>query len=109
MGQVIGYFDSGYSLPVLAGAYLRQDIWSILTGQSISASSRTLAEDTVIVKYLLGNVYGILPDDATVKANADAMHNEVFQGTWLAQLALSNAGQSHIGLVGLASTGLVYA
>jgi len=108
MGQVIGFFDSEYSMQVLAGAYLRQDIWSILTGQHINASSRTLAEDTVIVKYLLTNVYGITPDDATLKANADVMHNEALQGAWLAQLALSNAGQNHIGLVGLASTGLTY-
>jgi hypothetical protein len=92
----------------LSGALLRLDIWSILTGQSIKPASRTLAEDTVIVKYLLGNVYGLVPDDATVKANADVMHSEAFQGTWLAQLALSNAGQNHIGLVGLAATGVAY-
>ena len=108
LGSVIGLFDSGYSMPVLSGALLRLDIWSILTGQNVKPASRTLAEDTVIVKYLLSNVYGLVADDATVKANADAMHNEASQGTWLAQLALSTAGQSHIGLVGLAATGLTY-
>jgi len=108
LGSVIGLFDAGYSMPTLAGALLRLDIWSILTGQPIPPASRTLAQDTVIVKYLLSNVYGLTADDATVKANADVMHNEASQGTWLAQLALSNAGQNHIGLVGLASAGFTY-
>lgn len=108
LGSVIGLIDSGYSVPVLAGALLRLDIWSILTGQSIPAASRTLVEDTAIVNYLLTNVYGTAPDTTTLKANADAMHSEASQGDWLAQLALSSAGQSHIGLVGLAATGLNY-
>ena len=95
-------------MPVLSGALLRLDIWSILTGQSIPTASRTLAQDTAIVKYLLSNLYGTVADDATVRANAEVMHNEASQGTWLAQLALSTAGQSHIGLVGLAATGLAY-
>jgi len=109
LGSVIGLFDAGYSMPTLAGALLRLDIWSILTGQPVKTAARTLAEDTAIVKYLLSNVYGLVADEATVKANADVMHNEASQGAWLAQLAQSNAGQSHIGLMGLASTGLVYA
>lgn len=108
LGSVIGLFDLGYSMPVLSGALLRLDIWSILTGQSIPTASRTLAQDTAIVKYLLSNLYGTVADDATVRANAEVMHNEASQGTWLAQLALSTAGQSHIGLVGLAATGLAY-
>ena len=101
IGAVIGLFDAGYSMPVLSGALLRLDIWSILTGQNIKAASRTLAEDTTVVNYLMTNVNGVAPDAATLKANADTMHNEVSQGAWLAQLALSSAGQNHIGLVGL--------
>ena len=101
IGAVIGLFDAGYSMPVLSGALLRLDIWSILTGQNIKAASRTLAEDTAVVNYLMTNVNGVAPDAATLKANADTMHNEVSQGAWLAQLALSSAGQNHIGLVGL--------
>jgi hypothetical protein len=95
-------------MPILAGALLRLDIWSILTGQTVRAASRTVAEDAAIVKYLLSNVYGLTADDATVKANADVMHNEASQGAWLSQLALSATAQNHIGLVGLASTGLTY-
>ena len=108
MGAVISLFDAGYSMADLAGALLRLDIWSILTGQSISASSRTLAEDTAIVKYLLSNVYGLTPDDVTLKANADVMHNEKSQGGWLAGLAGASAGQNHIGLQALAQKGLAY-
>jgi hypothetical protein len=39
---------------------------------------------------------------------ATALHNETSQGAWLAQLAASTAGQTHIGLTGLANTGLDY-
>ena len=109
LGSVIGLFDLGYSTADLSGALLRLDIWSILTGQNIKPAGRTLAENTAIVNYLMTNVNGTAPDAATLKSNADVMHSEAFQGAWLAQLALSNAGQSHIGLIGLASTGLVYA
>ena len=109
LGSVIGLFDLGYSTADLSGALLRLDIWSILTGQNIKPAGRTLAENTAIVNYLMTNVNGVAPDAATLKSNADVMHSEAFQGAWLAQLALSNAGQNHIGLVGLASTGIVYA
>lgn len=113
VGTVIGLFDQGYSLSTLAGALLRLDIWSILTGQSIRTTApyttRTLAEDTLIANYLLNNVNGSIPDANTLKTAAEAIHTETSQGTWLAQLASSSAGQSHIGLVGLASTGVAYA
>ena len=108
LGSVISLFDSGLSMSTLAGALLRLDIWSILTSQAIPAASRTLAQDSAIVNYLMTNVNGVAPDSAVLKSNADVMHNEASQGTWLAQLALSSAGQTHIGLVGLAATGLTY-
>jgi serralysin len=108
LGSVIGLFDLGYSTADLSGALLRLDIWPILTGQNIKAAGRTLAENTAIVNYLMTNVNGVAPDAATLKSNADVMNGEPFQGAWLAQLALSTAGQSHIGLVGLASTGLIF-
>jgi hypothetical protein len=112
MGAVIDLFDQGYSLSILAGALLRLDIWSILTGQSVATTSpytpRTLAEDTAIANYLLTNVNGAAPDATTLQTAADALHNETSQGAWLAQLAASTAGQVHIGLTGLANTGLDY-
>jgi Bacterial Ig-like domain len=108
IGTVIGLFDAGYSMPVLSGALLRLDIWSILTGQSVKAAARTLAEDTAIVNYLMTNVNGTAPDAVTLKTNADNMHSEALQGAWLSQLALSSAGQIHIGMVGLAATGVIF-
>ena len=112
VGAVIGLFDQGYGLSTLAGALLRLDIWSILTGQKISTtapySARTLAEDTVIANYLLTNVNGSAPDSNALASAADALHNESSQGVWLAQLSASSAGQTHIGLVGLASSGMAY-
>jgi len=112
VGAVIGLFDQGFALNVLAGALLRLDIWSILTGQSVTTSApytpRTLAEDTAIANYLLTNVNGAAPDANTLQTAAAALHNETSQGAWLAQLAASTAGQTHIGLAGLANTGLDY-
>lgn len=112
LGTVISFFDAGYTMPELAGALLRLDIWSQLTGQNISTTSsyapRSLAEDTVIANYLLTNVNGSAPSASALKTAAELLHLEPFQGTWLAQLAQSNAGQSHIGLVGLAATGIAY-
>ena len=112
VGAVIGLFDQGYSLSILSGALLRLDIWSILTGQSVTTSApytpRTLAEDTAIANYLLTNVNGAAPDANTLQTAAAALHNETSQGAWLAQLAASTAGQTHIGLAGLANTGLDY-
>jgi len=112
VGVVIGLFDQGYTLSVLAGALLRLDIWSILTGQGVATTApytpRTLAEDTVIANYLLTNVNGVAPNSNTLQTAATALHNETSQGAWLAQLAASTAGQTHIGLTGLANTGLDY-
>ena len=112
IGTVIDLFDRGYSMSELAGALLRLDIWSQLTGQNISTTSpyapRSLAEDTVIANYLITNVNGSAPSASALKTAAELLHLEPFQGAWLAQLAQSNAGQSHIGLVGLAATGIAY-
>ena len=112
LGNVIDLFDHGYSMTDLAGALLRLDIWSILTGQSISTKSpfgvRSLAEDTAIAKYILTNAFGIPPDATTLNNAAQALYTEPTQGTWLGQIATSSAAQAHIGLLGLAATGMMY-
>ena len=112
VGVVIGLFDQGYTLGILAGALLRLDIWSILTGKNVSTTApytpRTLVEDTAIANYLLTNVNGVAPNSNTLQIAANALHTETSQGAWLAQLAASTAGQTHIGLTGLANTGLDY-
>lgn len=113
IGNVIGLFDQGYTISDLAGALLRLDIWSVLTGQTVGTktpySPRSLDDDSAIANYILSNVYGFAPDPVTLNNAAYALLNEPTQGTWLAQVAASNAGQAHIGLIGLANTGLAYA
>jgi hypothetical protein len=100
LGSVIGLFDAGYSLKDLSGAILRLPIWDILAGVS---------DNTHIAQYLLTNVNGHAPDQATLAAAVDALNSESFHGDWLATLAASTANQTHVGLVGLTQSGLTYA
>ena len=100
LGTVINLFDQGYSLKDLSGAILRLPIWNILTGKE----APTKAD---VATYLINNVYGT-PDAATLQAGIAAMSNEASQGEFLASLAQSASGQSHIGLTGIQTTGLVY-
>jgi len=112
IGTVIELFDRGYSMSDLAGAILRLDIWSMLTGQLISTKSpfaaRSLAENTLIANYILSNVNGAPPEPVVLNNAAQALYTEATQGAWLGQLAASSAAQTHIGLVGLTATGMMY-
>jgi Ca2+-binding RTX toxin-like protein len=101
LGTVIGFFEGGFTMTDLSGALLRLPIWDVLTG-------RTAPTNTDIANYLLTNVNGAAPDQATLAAAATALSTESVQGTWLASLALGTANQTHVGLVGLAQTGLTY-
>jgi uncharacterized phosphosugar-binding protein len=100
LGTVINLFDQGFSMKELSGAVLRLPIWDILTGKA----APTKAD---VATYLINNVYGA-PDAATLQAGIAAMSNEASQGEFLASLAQSTSGQSHIGLTGIQTTGLVY-
>ena len=101
LGTVIGLFDIGYSMKELSGALLRLPIWDVLTGHAIPTN-------TDIASYLLTNVNGHTPDQTALATAVNALDTESFQGDWLASLALSAANQTHVGLVGLADTGLAY-
>ncbi len=104
LGAAIDLFDQGYSLQTLSGAVMRLPIWDILTGN-------VAPTNTDIATYLLTNVNGVVPD-ATTLANAvaslSAETDFATQGNFLWHLAESTANQTHVGLVGLASTGLAY-
>jgi serralysin len=104
LGDVIGLFDQGYTLQQLSGAVMRLPIWDILTQKAIPTSSD-------IATYLLTNVNGAAPDPTTL-ANAVAELNTQTdfstQGNFLWHLAETSANQTHVGLVGLASTGLAF-
>lgn len=101
LGSVIGLFDAGYSIRDLSGAVLRLPIWADLTGHATPTN-------TDIANYLLTNVNGLAPDQATLDAAANTLSTESFQGDWLAALVLSAANQAHVNLVGLAQSGLTY-
>jgi hypothetical protein len=101
LGAVIELFDAGYSLRELSGALLRLPVWDILTGQAVPTN-------VDIASYLLTNVNGHPPDQATLDAAVNALNTEAFQGDWYAALASSGANQLHLGLVGLLDTGLEF-
>jgi hypothetical protein len=93
-----------YSLQTLSGAVMRLPIWDILTGKATPTS-------TDIATYLLTNVNGVAPDATTLAAAVASLNTETdfaTQGNFQWHLAESTANQTHIGLVGLASTGLAY-
>jgi hypothetical protein len=99
LGAVIELYDAGYSLRDLSGAILRLPVWDVLTGQAVPTNLD-------IANYLLTNVNGHAPDQATLDAAVGALNTESFQGDWLAGLASSPENQLHVGLVGLIDTGL---
>ena len=103
VGAVIGLFDAGFTLQQLSGALLRLPVWDALT-------NHTNATAADIATYLVHNAYGGTETAAITNAAIAAMTTETptTQGTYLASLAQSSTGQSHIGLVGLQTSGLAY-
>ena len=104
LGAVIDLFDQGYSLQTLSGAVMRLPIWDILTGKATPSN-------TDIASYLLTNVNGVAPDATTLATAVAALDTETSfatQGNFLWHLAESSTNQTHVGLVGLAATGLAY-
>jgi subtilisin-like proprotein convertase family protein len=104
LGAVIDLFDQGYSLQTLSGAVMRLPIWDVLTG-------KTTPNNTDIATYMLTNVNGVAPDATTLASAVTSLSTETdfaSQGNFLWRLAESSANQTHVGLVGLASTGLAY-
>lgn len=104
LGAVIDLFDQGYSLQTLSGAVMRLPIWDILTGKATPGN-------TDIATYLLTNVNGVAPDSTTLANAVASLNTETgfsTQGNFLWHLAESTANQTHVGLVGLAATGLAY-
>lgn len=102
-GVAISYFDQGVTVQQLSGTVMRLPIWDMLTG-------RTQASSTDIANYLLSTVNGRAPDQAALNAAASALDSETgaAQGTFLASLALAEANQRQIDLVGLQQTGLEF-
>ena len=104
LGAAIDLFDQGFSLQTLSGAVMRLPIWDVLTGKATPNS-------TDIATYLLTNVNGAAPDATTLANAATSLSSQTdfaTQGNFLWNLAQTSANQTHVGLVGLASTGLAY-
>ena len=104
VGAVMALFDQGFTLQQLSGAVMRLPIWDILTG-------KVAPSNTDIATYLLTNVNGAAPDVTTLANAVASLNTETdfdSQGNVLWHLAESSANQLHIGLVGLAATGLAY-
>ena len=104
LGAVMALMDEGYGLQTLAGAVMRLPIWDVLTGQARPSHSD-------MARYLLTNVYGTAPDAATLAravASLDAEAGTPYMGQFLSQLAMSDANQTQIGLVGIQANGLPY-
>ena len=105
LGAVIALFDQGFTLQQLSGAVMRLPIWDTLTGKAAPSN-------TDIAGYLLSNVNGVAPDAATLAIALTALNTETdfaTQGNFLWHLAESTASQTHVGLLGLAATGVAYA
>ena len=103
LGSVIGLFDQGFTLNQLSGALLRLPVWDVLTGKAAPTNAD-------IASYLVNNVYEGKQTTAITNAAIAAMNAETptTQGTYLASLAASTANQTHVDLVGIQATGLVY-
>lgn len=104
LGEAINLFDQGYTLQQLSGAVMRLPIWDVLTGKGVPTN-------TDIANYLLTNVNGVAPNATTLASAVASLNSEVdfaSQGNFLWHLAESSANELHIGLVGLAATGLSY-
>lgn len=104
LGAVIALFDQGFTLQQLSGAVMRLPIWDVLT-------SKATPTNTDIATYLLTNVNGEVPDPITLTNAASLLNAEIdfaSQGNFLWHLAESGTNQTHVGLAGLAATGLAY-
>ena len=101
LGAVINLLDQNFSLPQLSQAMLSLPIWNTLTGKAAPTT-------TDIAEYLVNNIYEGKADAATFAAAVSALKNDIAQGDFLTALINSKVTQTHVGLVGIQETGLVY-
>ena len=99
VGEVIDLFDQGFTITQLAGAAMRLPIWGGVLTPTNSP------ED--IARYLLRLNKGTEPTAADLAAGVQSINNQP-QGSFLANLAQSDANVMLVGLSGLAATGFEY-
>ena len=99
MGSVISLFDTGYDLPTLAGAIMRLPIWAGVLTPTNDAGD--------IANYLIRVVNGRSASPTELAAGVAAINNQS-QGSYLAQLAVTDANLKQVNLMGLSATGFDY-
>ena len=101
VGKMLDYFDSGVSLQE-AGAYM--------VSSGTTAALAGGASNAALVQLLYKNLVEVLPSAATTASLVTYLDRGIFtQGQFVAAVAGLDFNQSHVGLVGLAETGLVFA
>jgi hypothetical protein len=107
LGIIIELTDAGLSGKTVAGLIMRLEIWGFLANGGAPS-----ATNTQIASYLLTRVNGVAPDAQTLSTAALALDGEAanpaLQGEFLYGLAISQANQTQVGLVGLAATGMEF-
>ena len=99
MGSVIGLFDLGYDMPTLAGAIMRLPIWAGVLTPTNGAGD--------IAIYLFRVANGRAATATELAAGVSAINTQS-QGSYLAQLAVTDANIKQVNLVGLAASGFDY-
>lgn len=99
MGSVIGLFDLGYDMPTLAGAIMRLPIWAGVLTPTNGAGD--------IANYLFRVANGRAATPTELAAGVSAINTQS-QGSYLAQLAVTDANIKQVNLVGLAASGFDY-
>lgn len=99
IGTVIDLFDQGYTIQQLAGSLMRLPIWAGTLTASNSSSD--------IATYLYSRVYGRAPSASELGEAIRSLDSDP-QGTFLANLSLTQANVAQVDLVGLGKTGFDY-
>jgi Ca2+-binding RTX toxin-like protein len=102
LGYVISYFEATSKPTLLMGA-------QIIVDNGITASLAGGPGNAKFVNLIYNNVVGVAPDAATLGLLTGLLDSGQYnQASFLAAVAELPLNQDHIGLIGLATTGLLY-
>ena len=98
-GQGLAVFDAGTTMQQLAAAIVKSPVFINLEGTN---------SNTDFVKFIFKNVIGQTATTDQVSSLLTYLDNGMTQGDFLATVANLDANAQHVGLAGLAGTGLEY-
>jgi Ca2+-binding RTX toxin-like protein len=99
-GVFLKFFDSGAAVA---------DGTNLLVAAGIVAAFAGGSDNTSFVKFIYNNVNGAPPDAATLASLVAPLNaGTITQAQWMADMALSQANQNHVNLVGYAASGLQF-